>query len=132
MKILLLMLGFALAMSVSLSSARAADPQVAHIVYFELKEDSPEAREKLVAACNKYLSKHEGTVYYSAGVIAEEFDREVNVRDFHVALHLVFENKAAHDKYQDHQRHLTFIKENKDNWKSVRVFDAYVAAESKP
>ena len=41
-----------------------------------------------------------------------------------MALTIVFENKAAHDKYQDHKRHLEFIKENKDSWKKVRVFDS--------
>ncbi|MCA9162708.1 MAG: Dabb family protein [Planctomycetales bacterium] len=96
------------------------------MVFFQLNDDSDAAKQKLVAACDKYLSDHEGTVYYSAGVLAEDLDREVNVRDFHVALHLVFENKAAHDKYQTHPRHLKFIEENKADWKGVRVFDSYI------
>ncbi|MCA9223731.1 MAG: Dabb family protein [Planctomycetales bacterium] len=96
------------------------------MVFFQLNDDSDAAKQKLVAACDKYLSEHEGTVYYSAGVLAEDLDREVNVRDFHVALHLVFENKAAHDKYQTHPRHLKFIEENKADWKGVRVFDSYI------
>lgn len=101
-------------------------PQIAHMVYFTLKENTPEAKKKLVAACKKYLSGHDGTAYFSAGVRAEELDREVNDRDWDVALHLVFKSKAAHDKYQEAQRHKDFIAENKDNWKKVRVFDANV------
>ncbi len=110
------------------AAAPAAEPQLAHMVFFQLKEDSPAAKQKLVDACDKYLSDHEGTVYYSAGVIAEDLKREVNDRDFDVALHLVFRNKAAHDRYQTHPRHLKFIEENKDSWSGVRVFDSYVAA----
>lgn len=101
-------------------------PQVAHMVYFTLKDNSPEAKKKLVDACKKYLTKHDGTVYFSAGTLGESFKREVNVRDWDVGLHLVFVNMKAHDAYQDAKRHLDFIAENKDNWKSVRVFDALV------
>ena len=50
----------------------------------------------------------------------------MNSRDWDVALNLVFKDKAAHDKYQDHARHKKFIEENKDNWKKVRVFDSVV------
>ena len=44
----------------------------------------------------------------------------MNDRDWDVALHLVFADKAAHDKYQDHPEHLKFIEENKANWEKVR------------
>ena len=97
------------------------------MVYFKLKEGTPEGRRKLVEACDKYLSGHEGTVFYSAGTLAEEFKRDVNDRDWDVALHVVFVNKAAHDKYQDHPEHLKFIAENKDTWAKVRVFDSEMA-----
>lgn len=103
-----------------------ADKMIGHMVYFTLKDNSPQAKAALVAACKKYLANHPGTVHFSAGVLAEEFKREVNDRDWDVALQLVFKDKAAHDKYQDDPRHLRFIEENKDNWKKVRVFDAEV------
>ncbi len=61
-------------------------------------------------------------------MLAEELNREVNVCDFDVALYVVFANKAAHDQYQTHPRHLQFIDEFKSLWDSVRVFDAYLAA----
>ncbi len=109
--------------------AQAEEPQVAHMVYFSLHDSSPEAKRKLVDACKKYLDDHEGTVYFSVGVLAEDLAREVNDRDFDVSLNLVFRNKAAHDRYQDHPRHLKFIAENKDVWKSVRVFDSYLSSD---
>lgn len=99
---------------------------IAHNVYFSLKDNSPAAKKKLVDACKKYLAKHPGTVFFAAGTLAEDLKREVNDRDFDVGLHLVFKNKAAHDKYQDAPLHKQFIAENKDNWKKVRVFDSVV------
>jgi quinol monooxygenase YgiN len=101
-----------------------AGPMIGHMVYFKLKDGSAENRAKLVAACDKYLTDHEGTTFYAAGVISDDFKREVNDRDWDVALHLVFADKAAHDKYQDHERHKAFIDENKAGWEKVRVFDA--------
>jgi len=99
---------------------------LAHIVFFTLKDSSPEACQRLVEACQKHLSGHPGTVHFSAGTRAEQYARDVNDREFHVALHLVFENSAAHDQYQAAERHQTFIAENKDNWANVRVFDSIV------
>jgi hypothetical protein len=101
-------------------------PMIGHMVFFTLKESNPSNRQKLVDACKKYLDKHEGVVYFSSGALAEEFKREVNDRDWDVALHLVFKDKATHDKYQDHPRHQDFINENKETWKKVRVFDSTI------
>jgi len=103
-----------------------AEGNIGHMVYFTLKDNSADAKQKLVNACKKHLAGHDGTVYFSAGVIGDDFKREVNDREFDVALHLVFKDKAAHDKYQDHPRHLKFIEEGKENWKKVRVFDSVV------
>lgn len=116
------------AASAAIAPAGATDPDkpIGHMVYFKLKDRSPAARDKLVAACKKYLENHDGVRYFAAGVLAEEFDREVNDRDWDVALHLVFANKASHDKYQDHPDHIKFIEENKDNWAKVRVFDSII------
>ncbi|MFO0878772.1 MAG: Dabb family protein [Gemmataceae bacterium] len=100
-------------------------PMIVHNVFFALKESNAASRKKLVDACKKYLTKHEGEVYFAAGPIAEEFNREVNDRDFDVCLTIVFKDKAAHDKYQDHKRHIDFIEENKATWKKVRVFDSH-------
>ena len=95
-----------------------------HNVYFSLNDPSDAAKEKLVAACKKYLTGHPGTVFFSAGTLAAECKRPVNDRDFDVALTVVFQDHAAHDAYQTAERHLKFIAENKANWKKVRVFDS--------
>ena len=105
--------------------ARAAK-MLTHNVYFSLNDASPAAKAKLVAACKKWLSGHPGTVFFAAGTLAEECNRPVNDRDFDVALHVIFKDKAAHDVYQTAERHLKFIDENQANWKKVRVFDSLV------
>ncbi len=107
-------------------SAQAEEKQLAHDVYFSLKDNAPQAKEKLIAACKKYLTDHPGTVWFAVGPLADEMKRDVNDRDFDVALHLVFKSKAAHDQYSKAERHMKFIEENKDNWKKVRVFDSYL------
>ncbi|MBL7039019.1 MAG: Dabb family protein [Pirellulaceae bacterium] len=116
----------------TVNQAQAADPQLAHAVYFKVKEGSGDAKGQLVAACKKFLSEHEGTVYFAAGVLAEEMNRDVNDRDFDVFLLVVFKNKAAHDKYQTDPRHLKFIEEYSELWDSVRVFDSYLGAATAP
>jgi hypothetical protein len=110
-----------------------ADPQLAHMVFFALKDRSTESREKFLASCDKYLSEHEGTVYYSAGIIAEDKDVEepVSVKDFDVALHVVFENKAAKAKYLASERHKTFVDENRESFAGVRVFDSFLKPSGK-
>ncbi len=112
------------------SAANPEERMLSHDVFFSLKDNSPEAKARLVAACKKYLADHPGTVWFAAGVLADDFRREVNDRAFDVALHLVFESKQAHDAYQDDERHHKFIEENKDNWKNVRVFDSFLDATS--
>src|SRR5579871_2922114 len=97
-------------------AADEAGPMLVHDVYFSLKDNSADAKKKLVDACKKHLTKHEGEVFFASGTIAEDFNREINDREFDVSLHIVFKNKEGHDKYQDAQRHKQFIEENKDNW----------------
>jgi hypothetical protein len=111
---------------VGATSAPGKEPMLAHNVFFSLKVDSDTAKQALVAGCKKYLSQHPGTAFFAAGVLADDMQREVNDRDFDVALHVVFETVAAHDEYQQAEGHKKFIEEFKDNWEKVRVFDSLV------
>ena len=98
--------------------------QLAHVVYFSLKDKSPEKQQSLVAACEKYLKPQPGVVFYSSGVREADLQREVNDTDFDVSLMLVFESRESHDRYQTDATHDAFIAEQKDNWAAVRVFDS--------
>ncbi len=119
-------LGLALFSGRETEAGGAKKAMIAHMVYFSLKDNSADAKAKLVAACKKYLSKHPGEVFFAVGTLVEDLKRPVNDRDFDVALHIVFSDRAAHDTYQDAPRHKQFIEENKENWKKVRVFDSTV------
>lgn len=99
---------------------------LAHMVYFTLKDKSPEAVNQLVASCKEYLTGHPGTVFFAAGTLTPDLERDVNDRDFDVALHVVFSSREDHDRYQQAGRHLQFIETNKSNWEKVRVFDSDV------
>ncbi len=103
----------------------AAGKPLVHNVYFKLKDSTPANVAKLGEACHKYLSNHDGTLYFGAGPVVEEFNRPVNQKDFDICLCVVFKDKAAHDVYQTHPRHLQFIEENKATWDVVRVFDSW-------
>ncbi|MHC4618142.1 MAG: Dabb family protein [Planctomycetota bacterium] len=105
---------------------RPAEPMLAHNVFFTLNDDSDAAGQELAASCYRLLEDHPGVVFFAAGPLVEEFDRPVNVRDFHVGLHIVFRSKKFHDRYQVSDKHLQFIRENGDSFKRVRVFDTFV------
>ncbi len=104
-----------------------SEPMLVHNVYFALKDKSPAAIHALIAASHKYLTNHPGTVFYAVGTCAD-LSRPVNDRDYDVALHVIFKDRAAHDVYQTADRHLQFIAEQKANWDKVRVFDSNATA----
>jgi hypothetical protein len=106
------------------TGANGPSEPLAHIVFFTLAESNDGNRSKLIEACKKYLDKHDGVVYFGVGVNAPEYNREVNDRDYDVALHLVFESAKDQDAYQTHPRHVQFVEECQGLWKKVRVFDS--------
>ena len=55
---------------------------LSHMVYFTLKDRSPAAVQKLVDACQKYLTGHPGTVFFAAGTLVPDLTRPVNQVDF--------------------------------------------------
>lgn len=98
--------------------------RISHMVYFELADPSTENVEHMLAEMKKYLDGHPGLDFFGCGTLTEDLSREVNDKNFHVSLHTVFADRAAHDVYQTHPRHLEFIENNKSSWKKVRVFDS--------
>lgn len=108
--------------------ATAAPSRLAHDVFFALHDPTPANRAALVDACYRRLRGIPGIVFFAAGARDPELVRDVNDRDFDVALHVYFADRAAHDAYQDHPDHLRFIAENKAGWRQVRVFDSTVPA----
>lgn len=95
-----------------------------HSVFFTLTDASDEKIQGLVNDCYELLSSAEGLVSLHAGARVPDLDRGVNDDQFHVALIVIFESREAHDSYQFMSGHVSFIERNKDNWASIRVFDA--------
>ncbi len=100
-----------------------ADSMLAHFVAFALKDNSPAAVKQQLDLCHKYLKDEPGTVFFAVGTRTPDLLREVNDKQFDVALTVVFKNRAAHDAYQTAPKHLKFIEESRPNWAQVRVFD---------
>lgn len=98
--------------------------RLAHHVFFTLQDGSAANADRLIAACQKYLTGHDGVIDFAVGRRDEDLARPVNDTQFHVSLHVVFRDRAAHDAYQSSPRHLDFIAEQKDHWKAARVFDS--------
>lgn len=102
------------------------EQKLAHAVFFTLNDESNAAIETLIEDCHTYLQDLPGIVYFLAGRVVSEHNREVNDKDFQVGLNVVFASKAYHDQYQISENHNIFVDRNKANWAKVRVFDTYV------
>jgi hypothetical protein len=100
---------------------------IAHMVYFTLKEPTSGAQQKLMDDCRRFLKEIPGIAFFAVGPRVADLERPVNVRDFHIGLHVVFNSRKAHDDYQVDSRHQQFIAENKETWQQVRVFDCVIA-----
>ena len=85
-------------------------PMLAHSVFFRLRDRSPASVTRLVEGCRRHLSGHPGEIVFAVGTLAD-YDRQVNDRDWQVALHIVFDSHAAHDTYQQAERHEVFLAE---------------------
>ena len=106
-------------------------PQLAHMVFFKLKDSGEKSRAAMIESCQKYLTGHPGTISVSFGEIAEDVNEASSNRDFDIALHLVFADKAAAAAYQKSARHSEFVEKNKSSFAKVQVFDSYLAADAK-
>ena len=98
--------------------------RISHMVYFKLNDSSETQIEHMISEMKKYLDDHPGLEFFACGRLNTELARPVNDHDFDVSLHTVFADRKAHDDYQVAPRHVEFIENNKDSWKTVRVFDS--------
>ena len=107
-------------------TAATGGPQLAHIVFFALKE-SAAGRTAKTCRCVPSLPHRpprRGVVF--RGHAIGFGSRRERPRFRRRAAHRL-RNRAAHDAYQTAARHQKFIDENKANWKKVRVFDSNLA-----
>ena len=122
---------FAVALSLALVTPAQPDapaaPMIGHMVYFTLKDRTPEAREAFAKSTTELLSGIPGTTFFAVGTLPPQaYEPSVNDRDYDIALQVVFADKAAHSAYTKHPKHDEFVKVNKGKWSKVRVFDSVI------
>lgn len=98
---------------------------LAHDLYFALKDNSPEAEEKLIEACKEYLAPHPGVVHFAVGT-RSDIKGAFNDQNYDVALHMEFVDRAALGTYAKTDLHQQFVKEMTANLKGLRIFDSTV------
>jgi len=126
---------FCFAAGLQVSAAKDdAVPQkmLSHNIYFSLAEPTPENKQRLVDACNKYLAPHPGVDYFASGVLCEEQKNIFNDRDYDVALVMTFKDRKALGVYARTPEHQKFIAETTALLKKVRIFDADVSRVAVP
>jgi len=105
-------------------SPKAKNKQLAHHVFFWLKNpDSIEDRDKLVEAV-KTLGKIETVRELHVGVLAATEKRDVVDATWHVSELMFFDDLQGQAVYQTHPVHLDFIKNYGHLWSKVIVYDA--------
>ena len=62
-------------LAIGTTDTAVAEPQLAHMVYFKLKDNSGASRARLVAACKLLLTNHPGTVSFATGTLAGDLTR---------------------------------------------------------
>ena len=100
---------------------------IAHNVYFTLHDNSPAAVQALIEDCHRYLAPMPGIVFYAAGTPLDA-EPAASDRGYDVALHVVFQDRAALDAYMTAPRHVELIEKHESNWKDVQAFDSCVSA----
>lgn len=101
-----------------------------HSTYFKLEMGASSAiRDSYMETCRAFLSGSKGMMSFWVGEIAEDMNRPVNDKAFHIAMNQMFESKAMFDIYNGHDpRHDQFVEEV-NRWAvgtTRRVQDSYL------
>ena len=95
-----------------------------HMVFFWLKDTSPKKIQIFKKRTISFLDKIETIDNYHVGTPAST-DRPIIDRSYTVALIVAFKNKKAHDIYQEHEAHKSFIDDCQHLWTCVKIFDTH-------
>ena len=101
-----------------------------HNLYFDLTDKSPESIRKLTDICLKYLSRHPGILQFTTGGLTDII-RDVSVRNFQVAVSIIYESKAAYDEYLKSKEHEEFFKASDGMIENTYIFDTYLKYDCK-
>jgi hypothetical protein len=99
-------------------------------LYFSLTDKSPAGIETFTGICLKYLSQHPGIELFATGGLTD-IKRDVSVRNFDVAVNIIYENKKAYDDYLRSQEHHAFFPATAGMIDHTYIFDSYLKYQSK-
>jgi hypothetical protein len=110
-------------MSTTSTEGKEVVTRFSHVVIFWTKPEAPNGTETLIEGMNRYLKPIPGIEHFHAGRMVSS-PRPVVDQSYQAALNVVFANKAAHDAYQVHPSHATFVEKIlKPNVAKVLVYD---------
>jgi hypothetical protein len=117
-------LGAATAASATTRTAQASKKQLAHHVFFWLKD--PDSREDLndLLAGLRTLEKIESVRRIHIGVPASTEKRDVVDSSYSASELIFFDDVAGQDAYQVHPIHKTFVEQCSHLWQKVIVYDS--------
>ncbi|MEP6803079.1 MAG: Dabb family protein, partial [Flavobacterium sp.] len=101
-----------------------------HDLYFSLTDKSEENIKKFTSICEKYLSGHPGIQQFVTGGLTD-IKRDVSVRNFEVAVSIVYESKKAYDDYLKSKKHEEFFPATAGMISNTYIFDSYIKYQSK-
>ena len=93
-----------------------------HMVFFWLKDTTDKQVDTFKNRTISFLDQIDSIDTYHVGIPAST-DRPIIERSYNVALVVTFQDKEAHDIYQDHKAHKWFINDCQNLWDSVKIFD---------
>jgi hypothetical protein len=103
---------------------------VIHNLYFSLTDKSPENIQKFTDICVTYLSGHSGIQQFITGGLTD-IKRNVSVRNFEVAVSIIYESKKAYDDYLTSKKHEDFFPATAGMIADTYIFDSYLKYQSK-
>lgn len=101
-----------------------------HDLYFSLTDKSEKNIKSFTDICLKYLSGHPGIQQFSTGGLTD-INRDVSVRNFDVAVSIIYESKKAYDTYLKSKKHDEFFPATAGMIENTYIFDSYLKYESK-
>lgn len=93
-----------------------------HMVFFWFKDTSNKQVDAFKNRTISFLDKVDSIDTYHVGIPAST-DRPIIERSYTVSLVVTFQDKKAHDIYQEHEAHKRFINDCQHLWDSVKIFD---------
>ena len=103
---------------------------VFHTLYFSLTDKSPDSIAKFTGICVKYLSHHPGIELFATGGLTD-IKRDVSVRNFDVAVNIIYDSRKAYDDYLQSREHHDFFPATAGMINKTYIFDSYLKYQSK-